>query len=98
MATKKTNKKEKKTEGVDYKINSQVTLTCFNWGKQQSAKITIANAFVIYARIMENEDGEYYLLYPSYKTKSGEYKKSAFCFDKEIIAEINENLEDFMND
>ena len=103
MATKTSSKKSSKkstskVEGVDYKINANVTLTCYNWGKRQTAKLTIANAFVIFATIMENEDGEYFLAYPSYKNKEGEFKKSAYCFDREIIAEITENLADFMDD
>ena len=101
MATKKTTKKantKKKVEGVDYKINENVTLTCYEWDDGCSAKLTLAGSFVIFARILENEDGEYFLSYPSYKTKKGEYKRNAYCFDKKIIAEINEDIEDFMSE
>lgn len=100
MATKTTKgkKPEKKVEGVDYKINKDVTMTCYNWGKSQTAKITILNSFYIYTKIKENEKGEYFLSYPSYQTKDGEWKKSASCFDKETIAEIEEALADFMED
>lgn len=98
-SSKKSAKKSStKVDGVDYKINANVTLTCYNWGKRQTAKFTIANAFVIYATIMENDAGEYFLAYPSYKNKEGEFKKSAYCFDKEIIAEITESITDFMEE
>ena len=98
-SSKKSSKKSStRVEGVDYEINANVTLTCYNWGKRQTAKLTIANAFVIFATIMENEAGEYFLSYPSYKNKEGEFKKSAYCFDKEIITEITESINDFMEE
>ena len=102
MATKKTNTKKttkavkKADDGVDYIVDEGILLSCYDWGERQTCKITLHNAFVIYATIRE-KDGEYFLSYPSYKTKSGEYKNLAYCFDKDIIAEIVESVTDFMN-
>ena len=99
MATKKTNKRStKKVDGVDYKINDDVTITCYNWGKNCSCKITLLNSFVIYARICEDKKGNYFLSYPAYENDKGEWKKLAYCFDKDIIAEINDSIDDFMSE
>lgn len=60
-----------------------------------SAKITLAGCFVIYARVVIMKDSAF-LSYPSFKNKKGEYINQAFCFDKDINAEIKENLEAYI--
>ena len=100
--TKKTNTRGKakpkpESEGVDYIIADGILLTCYDWGDRQTAKITLNNAFVIYASIIEYED-RYFLSYPSHKNNKGKYVNDAYCFDKDIIEEINESVYDFMTE
>lgn len=61
-----------------------------------SAKITLAGCFVIYARVVNGKNGAF-MSYPSFKNKNGDYINQAFCFDKDIIAEINAELEEYFN-
>lgn len=89
----------KKTEGHEYQINKQVTLTCFDWGKNQSAKLTINEAFVIFGRIVAgSKKNTYFFSNPSYKDKDGEYHSLAYCFDKDIIEKINDAVTQFMTE
>lgn len=62
-----------------------------------SAKITLAGCFVIYARVVIMKDSAF-LSYPSFKNKKGDYITQAFCFDKDINAEIKEKLERYIFD
>lgn len=101
--TKKTNttrkagtKPAKTVEGVDFIIEDGVVITCYDWGTKQTCKITLHNAFVIFTTIMEGDEG-YFLSYPSYRNNKGEYKNLAYCFDKDLIAEITEAVTTYMN-
>lgn len=69
-------------------------------GGGYSAKITFCGAFVLYAKIVEAEDrkgNEYaFISYPSWRTKDGEYVNFAYCFDKELNAEICNDITEFI--
>ena len=93
---KASSKPVQNVEGVDYIIEDGVVITCYDWGKQQTCKITLHNAFVIFTTIKESDEG-YFLSYPSYRNNKGEYKNLAYCFDKDLIAEITETVTSFMN-
>lgn len=60
-----------------------------------TAKITLANVFVIFCRVVVMDDYAF-LAYPSYKNKKGEYKNLAYCFDKDISEQINEEVNAFI--
>ena len=99
MATKRTQAKRttKKVDGVDYEIDNNTTVTFYDWGDRQTAKITLNNAFVIYASIKDGGRNKgYFLSYPAYKKNNGEYVNMAYCFDKALIEAINEAITDFM--
>lgn len=50
-----------------------------------TGSITIEDTFVISIVVRKSSvDGAYFISYPSYKTKQGEYKNSAYCLKSEI--------------
>lgn len=63
-------------------------------GKNDSCKITLNNAFVIFGKIIQSDNGPF-ISYPSWKDKNGDYHNQAYCFDKEINETINETLEKY---
>ena len=78
--------------------NIVVDLYCRHNGKI-SAKETLCNAFVIYAKVVVMEkEGYAFLSYPTYKSRKGDYVSQAFCFDKAINEEINEQVTSFIFD
>ena len=99
--TKTTKAKEtKKQVESDFfaEIADGVTLDLYNRGsKGIKAKITLLNAFVIFASVVGGKNG-LFLSYPSFKTKNGDYVNQAYCFDKEIIKTINEAIEAYLED
>lgn len=91
-------KQDKKTEGHEYPISKDITLVCFDWGKNQSTKLIVLDTFVIYGRIVEGKKGKYFMSFPSYKASDGTYKSTAFCIDSDIIAKINDAVNSFMEE
>lgn len=88
----------KGVDGIDFEIDDNTTLTCYDWGENQTAKITLNNAFVIYATIkFAGKNKGYFLSYPSYKNRKGDYVNMAYCFDKALIGAINDSITEFMN-
>nr|DAQ15757.1 MAG TPA: hypothetical protein [Caudoviricetes sp.] len=68
--------------------------------KQDRVKLVIGEAFIIYcsAVVVDKSKKEKYafLSYPSfYSKKSEKYFEQAYCFEKSLINEINEELTDF---
>lgn len=94
MTTKKSSKKAKPTREEEYEINDSVKLTCYEWDNRETAKLTIADAFVIFCTIVHYKD-DTFLSYPSYKNKKDAYQQLAYCFDKKINAKIEKCLNDF---
>lgn len=95
--TKKGNPKESDLF-VELDKDGYITLDLYDRGRKGiNAKITLCDAFVIYARVIEGEDGPF-LSYPNFKTKDGKYVNQAYCFDKDIIKAINEALDGYIND
>lgn len=101
--TKKATTKSKAVESdfmfvPDDDGNIVVDLYCRDNGKI-SAKVTLCNAFVIYATVVVmKKEGYAFLSYPSYKSRKGDYVSQAFCFDKAINEEINEQVTSFVFD
>lgn len=59
--------------------------------------ISLDCGFVIYITIVETKKGRF-ISYPSYKTKKDEYINQAYCFDKDVIEELNDILEEMYED
>ena len=93
-------KETKKQVESDFfvEIADGITLDLYDRGqKGVSAKITLCDAFVIYARVVEGKKGPF-ISYPSFKTKNGDYVNQVFCFDTEINKSINEALNVFFEE
>lgn len=75
-----------------------VELELYDNGDERNdrVKLTIGGAFIIYctAIIVDKKKEQYaFLSYPSfYSEKQEKYYNQAYCFEKELIAEINDAL------
>jgi len=76
--------------------DENVVIDVYEREKSTTCKITLCNAFIIYARVIDGKNGAF-ISYPSFKNKDGEYINQAFCFDKDVIAEINAGLEEYFD-
>lgn len=92
----KTNTKSKAKEAnLEVEISEGIWLSVYDrQGKNDSCKITLNNAFVIFGKIIQSDNGVF-ISYPSWKDKDGEYHNQAYCFDKEINETIKETLEEY---
>lgn len=90
-------KKEKK-EYMERDIAAG-SIRIYDGGKNRNdyGSISLDCGFVIYITIVETEKGRF-ISYPSYKTKKGEYINQAYCFDKDVIEELNGILEEMYDD
>ena len=107
---KKTNKKEVEVVVSDFHADfmtesgCSVTLDLYDNGddKNDRIKFVIGEAFIIYATAVivkakkKGENDYAFVSYPSFYSKKQEkYYNQAYCFDKDLIAEINESLTDY---
>ena len=93
---KKVNTKSKAKEAdLEVEIAEGIWLSVYDRpDKDDSCKITINNAFVIFGKIIQSDNGPF-ISYPNWKDKKGEYHNQAYCFDKVINETIKETLEKY---
>lgn len=93
--------KSKKETKKDYMERdfSAGTIRIYDGGKKRNdyGSISLDCGFVIYITIVETKKGRF-ISYPSYKTKKDEYINQAYCFDKDVIEELNGILEEMYED
>ena len=75
------------------------TIRIYDGGKKHNdyGSISLDCGFVIYITIVESKKGVF-ISYPSYKTKKDEFINQAYCFDKNVIEELNTILEEMYED
>lgn len=71
------------------------SIRIYDGGKKRNdyGSISLDCGFVIYITVIETKKGRF-ISYPSYKNKKDEYINQAYCFDKDVIEEINGILEE----
>ena len=71
------------------------TIRIYDGGKKHNdyGSISLDCGFVIYITIVETKKVRF-ISYPSYKNKKDEYINQAYCFDKDVIEELNSILEE----
>lgn len=92
--------KSKKKTKTDYMERdfSAGSIRIYDGGKRNDyGSISLVCGFVIYITIVETKKGRF-ISYPSYKTKNDEYINQAYCFDKFVIEELNNILEEMYED
>lgn len=93
--------KSKKETKKDYMERdfSAGSIRIYDGGKKRNdyGSISLDCGFVIYITIVETKKGRF-ISYPSYKTKKDEYINQAYCFDKDVIEELNDILEEMYED
>lgn len=96
VKTTKTDTKAKAKEpDLEVEIAEGILLSIYDRsGKNDSCKITLNNAFVIFGKIIQSDNGPF-ISYPNWKDKNGEYHNQAYCFDKKINETIKEALDEY---
>ncbi len=91
-------KKETKNGYMDRDF-SVGSIRIYDGGKKRNdyGSISLDCGFVIYITIVESKKGRF-ISYPSYKNKKDEYINQAYCFDKNVIEELNDILEEMYDD
>lgn len=91
-------KKETKKEYMERDFSAG-SIRIYDGGKKRNdyGSISLDCGFVIYITIVETKKGRF-ISYPSYKTKKDEYINQAYCFDKDVIEELNGILEEMYED
>lgn len=93
--------KSKKETKKDYMERdfSAGSIRIYDGGKKRNdyGSISLDCGFVIYITIVETKKGRF-ISYPSYKTKKDKYINQAYCFDKDVIEELNDILEEMYED
>lgn len=87
-------KKETKNEYMERDFSAG-SIRIYDGGKKRNdyGSISLDCGFVIYITIVETKKGRF-ISYPSYKNKKDEYINQAYCFDKDVIEELNDILEE----
>lgn len=87
-------KKETKNEYMERDFSAG-SIRIYDGGKKRNdyGSISLDCGFVIYITIVETKKGRF-ISYPSYKNKKDEYINQAYCFDKAVIEELNDILEE----
>lgn len=75
------------------------SIRIYDGGKKRNdyGSISLDCGFVIYITVVETKRGRF-ISYPSYKNKKDEYINQAYCFDKDVIEELNDILEEMYED
>lgn len=91
-------KKETKKEYMERDFSAG-TIRIYDGGRKRNdyGSISLDCGFVIYITIVETKKCRF-ISYPSYKTKKEEYINQAYCFDKDVIEELNDILEEMYED
>lgn len=66
-------------------------------GDNYTCTVKINGDFVIYTKVRNGKNG-WFISWPSYETSNGEYKNQAFCVNKDLLAEFDEAVEDFVRE
>ena len=92
----KTNTKSMAKEAdLEVEIADGICLAIYDRpGENDSCKITLGNAFVIFGKIIQSDNGPF-ISYPSWKDKNGDYHNQAYCFDRKINETIKEMLDKY---
>lgn len=96
--SKKETKKETKKDYMERDFSAG-SIRIYDGGKKRNdyGSISLDCGFVIYINIIETKKGRF-ISYPAYKTKKDEYINQAYCFDKDVIEELNDILEEMYED
>lgn len=91
-------KKETKKDYMERDFSAG-KIRIYDGGKKRNdyGSISLDCGFVIYITIVETKKGRF-ISYPHYKTKKDEYINQAYCFDKDVIEELNDILEEMYDD
>lgn len=93
--------KSKKETKKDYMERdfSAGSIRIYDGGKKHNdyGSISLDCGFKIYITIVETKKCRF-ISYPSYKTKKDEYVDQAYCFDKDVIEELNDILDEMYED
>lgn len=100
MAREKRNTGRKKY--VENYVTPEICMRLYPANARRGAvaygSITILNAFVIKINVVQSKDGGFFISYPSYQSKSGDYVDTVYCFDKKIREKLHDYMIDLLSD
>lgn len=98
MAKSKKETKKKTKDDYMERDFSAGTIRIYDGGRHNDyGLISLDCGFVIYITIVETKKGRF-ISYPAYKSKKDEYIDQAYCFDKDVIKELNVILYEMYED
>lgn len=96
--SKKETKKETKKDYMERDFSAG-SIRIYDGGRKHNdyGTISLDCGFAIYIKIRETDKGRF-ISYPFYLNKDKEIVNQAFCFDKDIIEELNDILNEMYED
>lgn len=91
-------KKETKKDYMERDFSAG-SIRIYDGGRKHNdyGSISLDCGFAIRINVVETKKGRF-ISYPSYKTRNSEYIDQAYCFDKDVIEELNDILEEMYED
>lgn len=99
MANSKKKTKKKTKEDYMERDFSAGSIRIYDGGRKHNdyGSISLDCGFAIYIKIRETDKGRF-ISYPFYINKDNEIVNQAFCFDEDVIEELNDILEEMYED
>lgn len=99
MANSKKKTKKKTKEDFMERDFSAGSIRIYDSGRKYNdyGSISLDCGFAIHIKIRESDKGRF-ISYPFYINKDNEIVNQAFCFDKDVIEELNAILEEMYED
>lgn len=90
--TRQTKKGNKSDDFKEVKFSAGV-IRIYEGKKTDYGTISLDSGFAIRIQIVGTDNG-CFISYPSYRDKNNNYVNQAFCFDKEVNAELQKIIDD----
>ena len=90
---RQTKKGNKKSDAFTEKKFSAGTIRIYEGKKNDYGTISLDCGFAIRIQIVVNKDNVF-ISYPSYRDKNNNYINQAFCFDTDVIEELQEIIDE----
>ena len=90
------NKKGKKSDDFIERKFSAGVIRIYEGKKNDYGTISLDCGFAIRIQVVEGKEN-CFISYPSYRDKDNNYINQAFCFDKDINAELQKIIDDIYN-
>lgn len=97
---RQTNKGQKSDEFIEQKFSGGV-IRIYEGKKNDYGTISLDSGFAIRIQIVRHKtkkEEKVFISYPSYRDKNNNYIDQAFCYDSEVIQELQDIIDDIYFD